>query len=90
VWRCETSSDIAPQAEAMVFMPSLRAILTAVARGSASPLDRAQVLAARDKAACMAMRHADARKLEWSRGYADLEPELAWEQWSALTLVPWR
>lgn len=38
----------------------------------------------RDKAACMAMDHADARKLEWSRGYADLEPELAWEQWSAL------
>lgn len=85
VWRCETSSVIAPQAEAMVFMPSLHATLVAVARGSASPLHRAQVLAVRDKAPCMAMHHADARKLEWSRGYADLEPELVWEQWSALT-----
>lgn len=85
VWRCETGSDIRPQAETTVFMPSLLAVLMAVARGSVSPLDRAQVLAVRDKGACMAMHHADARKLEWSRGYADLEPELAWEQWSALT-----
>lgn len=69
----------------MVFMPSLHALLMSVAQASASPLDRAQVLAVRDKAACVAMHLADARKLERSRGYADLEPELVWEQWSVLT-----
>jgi hypothetical protein len=28
------------------------------------------------------MTHADARALERSRGYADIDPELAWEQWT--------
>jgi hypothetical protein len=32
----------------------------------------------------MMMPHADAKKLERSRGYADLEPELAWRQWQVL------
>lgn len=31
---------------------------------------------------CMMMTHADAGTLE--RGYADLEPELAWQQWQIL------
>ena len=30
------------------------------------------------------MTVADARKLELSRGYADIEPELAWEQWQVV------
>jgi hypothetical protein len=28
------------------------------------------------------MEHGRARSLERSRGYADIDPELAWEQWN--------
>jgi len=33
------------------------------------------------KAAVIAMKPRDARAMELQRGYADLDPELAWEQW---------
>jgi len=42
------------------------------------------VEAIRDKAACVMMERGDAQQLERSRGYADLEPELVWEQWQVM------
>jgi hypothetical protein len=86
VWHLGPSGSKArPQQElAYVFMPTLRGILEALASKSSTPLTREQVEAARDRAACITMEHRDAQKLERSRGYADLDPEHAWEQWQVL------
>lgn len=61
----------------LVFVPTLRAILGA----RTEKLTKKQVEAIRDNGACIAMAPRDAQKLERERGYADLDPELAWEQW---------
>ncbi|MEZ4324978.1 MAG: hypothetical protein R3B40_07185 [Polyangiales bacterium] len=85
VWRCESPqpNQVGPSAEALLFMPSLHALLVARQRAQKSPLTRADVLAVRDKAACMSVDHGMARQMERARGYADLDPELVWEQWRA-------
>jgi hypothetical protein len=68
-----------------VFVPALVAVLTAAESRAGRPLRREEVERLTGDGACMMMAHADARHLERSRGYADLEPELAWEQWQVLT-----
>ncbi|MFO0697082.1 MAG: hypothetical protein U0230_26140 [Polyangiales bacterium] len=65
-----------------VVVPSLVAILTAAEREKGRPLGREEVEAIVDKSAAMTMSLEDALALEKSRGYADLDPELAYEQWS--------
>lgn len=70
--------------KAMVFMPSLAALLTAAEEKKGRALTQKEVLAVRDNGVCMAMEWEDAQNLERSRGYADLEPELVWEQWKVL------
>jgi hypothetical protein len=65
----------------LVFVPALRAILAAQKR----PLTQQQVEDIRDNGACIAMKPRDAQKLERERGYADFDPELAWEQWKLVT-----
>lgn len=83
VWRLGAPGSRGQGAPALtsVFMPPLVTLLTALETKNGAPLTRAQVEATRDSGVCMAMAHADARALERSRGYADLEPELVWEQW---------
>jgi len=44
-------------------------------------LSQREVEAFTFNAAAIAMEPLDALALERSRGYADIEPELAWEQW---------
>lgn len=63
------------------FVPPLVAILTALEQQHGAPLTRTQVEATRGKSACIAMDPRDAQTLERTRGYADLDPALAWEQW---------
>jgi hypothetical protein len=67
-----------------VFTPSLAALLMALEQKRGTPLTRAEVEAIRDKAACIAMSPRDARALERSRGYADIDPEHAYEHWQML------
>lgn len=83
VWRLGSPGGRArPSGELVsVFVPALRAILMAVERENGAALTQEQVEATRDNGACIAMEPRDAQKLERSRGYADLDPELAWEQW---------
>lgn len=69
---------------AIVFMPALAALLQAQEEQAGTPLDRDEVARLTHQAACITMTHEDARALERKRGYADLDPELAWEQWSVL------
>lgn len=86
VWRLSepgvagrASSDLLP-----VFIPSLAAVLMAAEESAGRALTKAEVEATRNRSACVMMKQRDAQRLERERGYADLEPELAWEQWRAM------
>lgn len=88
VWRLgKPGGKARPMGELTVFMPTLVAILTALESRAGKPLTKKQVLAARDDGACIAMEPRDAQALERARGYADLDPALAWEQWSARSMT---
>jgi hypothetical protein len=63
-----------------LFVPSLVSQLLALERKN-QRLTREQVEATTQGAACIATKHRDAQRMERSRGYADLDPELVWEQW---------
>jgi hypothetical protein len=75
----ESLSDLEP-----VFMPPLSVLLMAAEKDQEQPLTQEQVEAIRDKGTCTMMKRRHAQKLERSRGYADLDPQLAWEQWRLL------
>ena len=64
-----------------VFIPTLVSILAALERKHGRPLTEAEVEQTTQHGVCMAMQQRDAQQLERSRGYADIDPELAWEQW---------
>lgn len=64
-----------------VIIPSVVAMLGAMENKNGRPLTRVEVEELVDKAPAIAMEPADAITMERSRGYADIEPELAWEQW---------
>ncbi|MDW5326177.1 DUF4261 domain-containing protein [Plantactinospora sp. KLBMP9567] len=67
-----------------VFIPPLVALLTAAEEKVGRGLRREEVERLTGEGVCMMMTHADAKNLERSRGYADLEPELVWRQWQVL------
>ncbi|WP_218854690.1 DUF4261 domain-containing protein [Paractinoplanes atraurantiacus] len=67
-----------------VFIPALVAVLTAAEEKAGRPLRRDEVERLTDDSTCMMMSHADAKNFERGRGYADLEPELAWSQWQVV------
>jgi hypothetical protein len=85
-WRLGPEGEQAQPAPklAPTFLPALVVLLAALEQKEARPLTQDEVLKVRDEAACMAMDHADVRQLVRSRGYADIDPELAWEQWQVL------
>lgn len=67
-------------------VPSLVAILIAKEREKGAPLTRDEVEKFRDQAECIAMP-ADARKkVDDARGYLDIDPERAWEEWQIARL----
>jgi hypothetical protein len=90
VWRLGAAGSTARPIRELVpvFMPTLRVLLAALEEKAGRPLTKEQTEAARDKAPCMAMKPRDVQKLERSRGYADLEPELVWEQWKLVRGAP--
>ncbi len=61
-------------------MPSLVALLQAL-EAKSGPLTREQVEKTTLEGTRVAMEHRDAQKMERARGYADIDPDLAWEQW---------
>lgn len=84
VWRLGPPGSKARARTASVsFMPTLRSLLEA-ARTDGAPLTKTRVEHLRDHAVVMAIAPKDLAALERSRGYADLDPELIWEQWAAL------
>jgi hypothetical protein len=64
-----------------VIIPTLVAQLMATERSKSTALTRREVDAFVAERPSIAMNPRDAASLERTRGYADIEPELAWEQW---------
>lgn len=83
LWRMLDERDPGLQARelALTFMPSLAAVLLAAERAAGAPLSRTEVERIVAESHVMAVPLDVANKLELSRGYADIEPARAWEQW---------
>jgi hypothetical protein len=83
LWRFREPGDKGIQATQLVptIIPSLVSLLFAAERSRGQPLTRAEVEHVVSTSPAIAMEPRDALTLERSRGYADIEPELAWEQW---------
>jgi hypothetical protein len=62
-------------------IPSLVSLLTAAESSTGRSLTRREVEEIVATGPAIAMEPRDVQALERSRGYADIEPELAWEQW---------
>lgn len=75
------ASDVVP-----TIIPSLTAQLMAAENSKGRALSRREVEAVTSKATAVAMSPKDVLALERSRGYADIEPELAWEQWQIVRI----
>lgn len=65
----------------LVPVPALVAVLLMKERAVGRALAREEVELLAERAPCIAMEPADARRLERARGYVDLEPRRAWDQW---------
>jgi len=62
-------------------VPSLVATLLNRERAKGSPLTEQEVIQIRDACPAIALRPADARKMDEQRGYKDIDPENCWEEW---------
>jgi hypothetical protein len=72
-----------PDEEPLVitFVPPLVALLHHSEQAKGAPLTRDEVLAIRGRGACIRLRLSHAREMAKKRGYEDIDPEYAWEQW---------
>ncbi len=86
LWRATKAElpGLTPESPQPVLMPSLLVLLAATERKKARALLESEVAELLDGCPAIAMAPADVRDLERSRGYADLEPRLAWEQWQLI------
>jgi hypothetical protein len=62
-------------------VPALVAVLLAKEKEKGAPLTKEEVEEITDKAACIAMPRHAREKVDEARGYDDIDPEQAWEQW---------
>jgi hypothetical protein len=83
IWRLlpEADARVQPTKLVPVIMPSLVAMLASTEKNQGRPLGPSDVSELVANSPCIALERSDALKLEQSRGYADIEPDLAWEQW---------
>jgi hypothetical protein len=86
VWRLSAEGGQArPQTELhAIFVPPLVVLLHAVDE-QAGPLTRRQVEETTEHGTCVAVEHRLAKEMERARGYADIDPDLAWEQWCVVS-----
>jgi hypothetical protein len=68
----------------LVYVPALVAVLQHAETEKGEPLSEAEVLALRDNAVCITVRHSHAQAMESKRGYPDLDPDHVWEEWQAV------
>ena len=62
-------------------MPALVAILLSVEKKKGSPLTKQEVVTLRDKMTVVVTAPADAKAVDDGRGYKDIDPSHAWEEW---------
>jgi hypothetical protein len=67
-----------------LFMPSLLVLLAHDEAAKGSPLTRDEVMAIRDQAATVTLDRAMAIEIMSRRGYTDIDPEFAYEEWQVL------
>ena len=67
-----------------VFVPALSATLLSAEDKKGEPLTHDEVIHIRDKSPCIMMAIGDARKMDDSRGYRDIDPENCWYDWQHL------
>ena len=86
IWRFlpPGATTLNPTALSTTLIPSLVSTLMAAEERQGRSLTRLEVAQIVSNAPAVAMTRADALALERSRGYADIEPELAWEQWQII------
>lgn len=65
-------------------VPALVDILLAMEREKGSRLTEAEVTETRDRAVCIMLPLSERAAMDEARGYADVDPEKAWEQWQAI------
>lgn len=83
VWRFLGPDEAGLEARALLptIVPSLAALLMSTESKAGRPLTRAEVESLVSRSPAIALEPRAVRELERSRGYADIEPELAWDQW---------
>lgn len=86
VWRLLPPHEarIQPTKLVPMIIPSLVAMLLNKERQLGRALEPQEVSKLVEQSPCIAMERAHALELEKSRGYADIEPALAWEQWQLI------
>jgi len=62
-------------------VPALVAILLSVEKKKGSPLTKQEVVTLRDKMTVVVTAPADAKAVDDGRGYKDIDPSHAWEEW---------
>ncbi|RZF80187.1 hypothetical protein EXT46_12875 [Pseudoalteromonas sp. CO325X] len=70
----------------LVHIPALVAVLLNAETKKGAPLTEQEVLGIRDSSQCMAMPLDVAVELAEERGYADIDPENAWDEWQSVRL----
>ena len=78
------AESVAPFDPVPVPVPAILVTLMAAERKKGRALLRSEVEGLVEAAPSIAMTPRDVQVLERSRGYVDLEPRLAWEQWQAV------
>jgi hypothetical protein len=73
-----------PDGLALVFMPSLVALLGRAEELTGVPLTEEQVVRIRDAALVVVTQAQPATAVEGARGYTDVDPASPWESWQAI------
>lgn len=83
LWRALAPSEpgLVPEELTPIPTPALVVILMAKEKELGRALTRTELMGVVRSTPAISMEPGDARRVERSRGYVDIEPRLAWEQW---------
>jgi hypothetical protein len=68
----------------IVFMPALAPLLLRAEHLKGGPLTEDEVCRIRDNAFCLTTTPESAAAIDAERGYRDIDPENAWQEWQQL------
>jgi hypothetical protein len=73
-----------PHGLKLTFIPALSVLAAHVEETLGAPLTRAQLEGLRDHTNVMALPQATVKHADEQRGFSDIDPARAWEEWQAL------